>query len=245
MIPSPTQEQIYTSIRSFLIDVLPSGTVVVAAQVNRVPEPIDGSFVMVSLTRTSRLSTNFDALRDVRYIGSITNDVMTVQSVDFGTIREGSQLYGVGVIPNSMIGQQLTGVPGGAGTYSVSPPQDIALEVLASGAELLTQATEVSFQLDFHSDTLSAGGDMAQVVTTMFRDEYATRQFANQVPNYGLVPLHADDARQVPFQNEQQQYEWRWIVEAKCQANIAVSVTQQYADAVEVGLIEVDEKYPP
>ncbi len=245
MIPHPTQEEIHGAMRSFLLAVMPTGTGVYTAQANRVPEPKEQSFVMMSLTRMTRLGTNFDAFADVRYIGSIINNDMAVQSVDFGTIKVGANVYGIGVIDGTVITEQVDGTPGGTGNYKVFPPQDIALEVLASGAEILKQPTEVTFQLDFHSADMTTSGDMAQVVSTLFRDGFGVAQFANQSPNYGVVPLHADEASQMPFLNDQQQYEWRWVVQAKAQVDIDVSVPQQYADAVNVGLIEVDGRYPP
>jgi hypothetical protein len=61
----------------------------------------------------------------------------------------------------------------------------------------------------------------------------------------GVAPLHADDPRQMPFINDQSQYEWRWIIEACLQANQVVISPQQFADALEIGLIEVDSHYPP
>ena len=45
--------------------------------------------------------------------------------------------------------------------------------------------------------------------------------------------------------NDQQQYEWRWVVEAMLQANQVVSVPQQFADQVTVEIISVDASYPP
>lgn len=242
---TPTQSNIAAALRAFLLAVLPPGTAVVLAQQNRVPQQIDGSFVMMSLLRTVRLATNRDSHDDCRYIGTLAGDVLTVAEVDFGTIAPGRPVFGINVLPQTVITAQTSGAPGGVGTYTVSRPQTLGPAVLASGLQLLMQPTQITFQLDFHSDRMSEAGDMAQVVSTLLRDDFATTQFANQVPNYGVSPLHADDARQMPFQNEQKQYEWRWVVEANLQANIAVSLPQQYADQVDVGLIEVDTHYPP
>ncbi len=99
--------------------------------------------------------------------------------------------------------------------------------------------------MDFHSAPISNAGDMASVVSTLMRDAYAVQQFANQMPNFGVFPLYADDASQMPFQNDQQQWEWRWIVECLLQANITISIPQQFADSVQVEVISVDATYPP
>jgi hypothetical protein len=86
---------------------------------------------------------------------------------------------------------------------------------------------------------------MAQTVSTLMRDAFAVEQFAAQEPNYGVVPLLADDPRQRPFINAEQQVEWRWSVEAMLQANQVLSVPQQFADSASVDLVSVDAAYPP
>jgi hypothetical protein len=92
---------------------------------------------------------------------------------------------------------------------------------------------------------LSDAGDMAVTVSTLLRDEYGANQFANQSPHYDVTPLYADDARQLPFINDQQQYEWRWVVEALLQANVVVSVPMQFADVVGIEVISVEAEYAP
>ncbi len=80
---------------------------------------------------------------------------------------------------------------------------------------------------------------------TRLRDGFGVEPFANQSPNYGVVPLYADDARQLPFTNDQQQVETRWVVDALLQANVVVSVPQQFADTVGLVLEDVDAVFPP
>jgi hypothetical protein len=140
--------------------------------------------------------------------------------------------------------RQLTGTEGGIGTYEISVSQTVAEEVLSSGAKTAQQGVRATVQLDFHSATNSSG-DRANTVSTLFRDEFAVQQFAEQDPNYGVSPLYADDPAQRPFINDQKQYEWRWVVEARVQAEIEVSVPQQYADEVDATLVNVDAAYPP
>lgn len=246
MIPVPNQAGVYEAIRSFLGAVLPSGVPAVIGQQNRIPEIYDADFVMMALIRTTRLATNLNLNADVRFIGSITDDVMTVTEIDYGIILPGATVYGIDVSPFTTILEQTSGTPpGGVGTYKLSAPQAIGSEVLASGAFLITQPTELVCQLDFHSSDISNAGDMAQTVSTLFRDDYGTTQFANQAPQYGVTPLYCDDPKQVPFLNDQQQYEYRWSLDVRVQANMVVSVPQQYAEAAIVGLINVDATFPP
>jgi hypothetical protein len=246
---SPTESAILTALRSFLLAVLPSGTEVVQGQPNRAAEVQGTEFVVMSPPAFVRLETNVDSDADVRFVGSISGTVMTVtqaggvpDSSTFGAIAVGAAVFGVGVSDNTVVGVGGTGT-GGIGTYNVAPAQTVASEVLSSGAKSATQNAEVVVQLDFHSAS-GAGADMAQTASTLLRDEYGVRLFADQIPAIA-VPLYADDPAQRPFFNEQQQVEWRWVLDAHLQVNQTVSVPQQYADQIQVTVIDVDAAYPP
>lgn len=236
---SPTYEQLLTALKTFLGEVLP-GVTVVAGVVNRVPEPNAARFVTMNPIRIERLRTNVDAVEDVRFIGAIAGTALVVSEVSFGTIRPGATVQGTGVTANTKI---VSG-PGGLGTYVVSIAQTVSSQVLSTGEKTIEQGAKVTVQLDFHSSDLTAA-DMAVIVATAFRDEYAVERFAAQDPNYGVAPLYADDPRYVPFLNENQQSEWRWVLEAVLQINPVAVVPQQFADAVTVSLVDVDAAYPP
>lgn len=225
-----------------------TGVSVVSGQANRAPETVNPFFVVMTPIRFERIETNVDSYQDSKFTGSIAGTLMTVSAFDpvlDGPIEVGSQIFGVGVAAGTIVTALGTG-SGGTGTYQVSPSQTLSSRTLSAGVETLEQPTKVTVQLDFHSPDLSTAGDMAQTVSTLFRDDFAVQQFANQNPNYGdITPLYADDPKQVPFINDQQQYEWRWVVEAMLQANQVVSVPQQFADQVTVEIISVDASYPP
>lgn len=238
----PTQSNVQAALRSFLLAALP-GKKVVAGVVNRVPELRDSDFVVIIPLRFKRLETNTDSAADVRFTGSIAGTVLTVTDVDYGIILDGATVFGTGITAGTVVVTQTSGTTGGIGTYTVSESQTVGSRTLASGAQTLMQPAEVTVQMDFHSAG-TAGSDMAQTVSTLLRDPYGVEQFANQTPNYGVVPLHADDPKYMPFINEAQQYEWRWVVEACLQVNQTVSIPQQYADVVEVDLVSVDAAYP-
>ena len=242
---SPTQSDVQTALGQFLTSVMPAGVDIVVALGNRVPEPKTESFVVMTPLRFTRLATNLEQFADVKFIGAINDAVMTVSGVDFGTIVVGRPLYGVGIAAGSKIIAQISGMPGGVGTYSVSPAQTLDDRVLAAGSLVLTIAAEATVQLDFHAADTTAS-DLAEIVATTFRDEYATRFFgALPAPLDKISPFYADDPRLMPFVNDQSQYEWRWVVDARMQVNQQVVVSQQFADQVKVGLIEIDEYFPP
>lgn len=240
---APTESGILTALRTFLLAVLPAGVEVVKGQPNRVAEVAVKNFVVMSPPRYNRLRTNVDGDADVKFTGSIAGTAMTVTAVAFGAIAAGATVFGVGVADDTEVVSQTSGAPGGAGVYEVSESQTIAAQTLSSGATSLEQGAEVTVQLDFHSDD-GAAGDMAQVVSTVLRDQRGVAMFAAQDPNHGVVPLHADDPRQMPFHNEEQQVEWRWVLDACLQANQVVSLPQQYADSVEVEVLSVEAEFP-
>lgn len=242
---SPTQDDLTTAIRTFLISVLPDGTDVVLAQSNKVPEPTAADFVVMTPIRFDRLDTNLDSSLDEKMNGSISGSTMTITAVSpfsKGSIVLGGRIFGVNVAANTTVVAFVSG-SGGIGTYTVSPTQTLGPQTLSAGRKSMVQSARATVQLDFHSgdDTLASG--MAQTVSTLLRDEYGVTSFANQPSS--VVPLLADDPRQMPYLNAEQQYEWRWILEAQFQVNQQVSVPQEFADAVNVGLIEIDSHYPP
>lgn len=241
----PDQSNLTKAIRMFLQAELPPMTEIILAQGNRVPEPEGENFVVITPIRFVRLDTNLDESLDLKMTGTITVDVLDVTAASAlspGAIVVGSKIFGVDVEPGTTVVEFLTGT-GKVGTYKVTPEQTIGTRTLSAGRKALTQAAEVTVQLDFHSQNTAAAGNMAQTISTLIRDEYGVSAF--EAMGLGVVPFLADNPRQMPFINDQQQYEWRWILEARFQVNQQVSVPQEYADAVEVGLIEVDGRYPP
>ena len=107
--------------------------------------------------------------------------------------------------------------------YAYAPPPSNSL---AAGSETVTQAFEVTFQLDFHSANVGDSSDAAVMVSTLFRDDIAVRAFADS--GYPISPLYADDPKQMPFLNSEQEYETRWVLDAVLQVNAGVVWAQQF-----------------
>lgn len=245
MIIAPNESNILQQLRTFLLAVLPDGYDVVAGGDNRVPEPSTPNFVVMSPPRYERLETNVDTFEDAVFTGSISGAAMDITAVNpnfSGQIKIGSTIFGVGVAANTKVTALGTGT-GGLGTYVVNNSQTVSSETLAAGTQSITQNTKCTVQLDFHADD-GTSGDAAQTVSTLFRDAFAVEQFANQSPNYGVVPLLAEDPKYLPFINDSQQLEFRWVLDAQVQANQTAIVPQQFSDSVSVELISVDATYP-
>lgn len=240
---TPTNDNIFTALRSFLTSILPSNIEVVMGQLNRVPEVKGTEFVVLTIIRQERLATNRDQTLDVRIIGAMSAGTLLVNEVNPRPIQLGTVISGVDVPDGTTIDTQMTGDPGEPGAYTVSSTASASPAVLGAGYNDITQNTEITIQADVHSDDMAIAGNYSEIISTLFRDEYATNYFdALGMP---IEPLYASDPRQMPFLNDAQQYESRFVVELCLQANQTVRVPQQFMDSVDIGLIEVDSHYPP
>lgn len=102
-------------------------------------------------------------------------------------------------------------------------------------------AAEMGTKLTVQLDCYGAGsGEWAAMLTTLLRDEYAVEALAPD-----CAPLYAEDARMAPLVDAERQYEKRWIVGAVLQYNPTVSTPIEFADTLQVELVEIDERYPP
>lgn len=243
MTPSPTISNIMQSMGAFLTAVMPAGVGVIQGQPNRVAESTAARFIIMSQPRFERLETNVDSSTDAVFTGSIVGTALTITAVDprfpNAQLAPGSIIFGPSVAP----GTTITAGTGQIGGYTVNIAQTAAAQTISAGQTTITMATKVTIDLDFHA-TDGTSGDLANVVSTLLRDPFGVNQFANQSPNFGTVPLYADDAVQRPFFNDQQQVEFRWVVQALLQANITVTVPQQFADSASLNLISLFEEFP-
>jgi len=235
---SPNQDAIYLALWTFLTGIMPVGFPVLKGQVNRVPEPPNTNFAVMTFMRQERIETNVDTVSDVVFTASIAGTVMTVSDVRIGTIDVGAQVFGTGLAGGTatQVVALLSGT-GGAGTYTVTPSQIAASQQMAAGGQTFLQPTKLTIQVDVHGPD---GANNAQVISTLMRDPYAVERFAEL--NEDVIPLYADDPKQTPFLNENQQYEDRWTVEVMLQANQTVAgIPQQFAGSLVVDLVAADD----
>ncbi len=177
---SLTEVQTLTALRGFILGVLTTaGSEVIRGQDNRVPEPKEGDFVVMTPIMRERLEMNTDIF----------------------------------VQPQ--------------GTVSI-------------GSISFANPTKVTVQLDVHG-THSA--DNVHVLATLFRDDYGYQLL--QGSGFDVSPLYMSEPRQSPFINGEQQVEERWSVDAVLQCNPILTLPQQSAISLVVGLIDIDVVYPP
>jgi hypothetical protein len=65
--------------------------------------------------------------------GSIAGDVLTVSAVTSGTIVNGATVSGTGIATGTQVLSQLSGTPGGVGTYRVNIPEQTVASTTVSG----------------------------------------------------------------------------------------------------------------
>lgn len=97
-----------------------------------------------------------------------------------------------------------------------------------------------SIQLDVHGPL---GADNAWRISGLFRSSYACDQFAAGSVK-GMTPLYMEDPRQLPFITGEQQYEDRWIIETQIQANVTITVPQDFAAALALNLVSIEAGVP-
>ncbi len=204
---------------------------ILQAQLNRIPEPRTSDFLVMNILRWPRLATNFEAYADVVFTGSIVDDVLTVVDLQHGTIAARSPVFGEDVVPGTIIRRAGTV----DGTWIISPAQTVAERTLAAGLKTMMQPSQVAVQIDVHGPNSAS---FAQIVSTVFRSETATEAF--ELLNAAIAPLFADDPRQMPFHDGEQQYETRYIIEANFQVNQTVAIGQQFAQELEVTTLSIE-----
>ncbi len=101
-----------------------------------------------------------------------------------------------------------------------------------NGIVTLRMGTEYTIQVDCFGSTANY---RATVIALLWRDDAAVSQFPD-----GITPLYADDPRQIQFQNDQNQYEERWMVEIKLQYNALVSMPYESAQALNLAINRLD-----
>lgn len=234
------EEAIITAFRSFLVSEMPSLDVILG-QVNRVPEPQGDNFAVYWPLRHERLGTNILSYLDALAFGSIALTVLTVTAVEKGVLLPGTVLTDPDgfILPNTVITSQLSGTTGGAGTYRVSPSQTATPTEIRAGVRYDTQPTQMTLQVDVHGPN---SWDNVQIMTTLFKSIAGAEFF--DATGLDMAPLFCTEPKQTPFLNAEQQYENRWVIEAVFQCNPQVGTPQQFADQLEITLIDAVTAYP-
>lgn len=237
-----TESQALAALRTFLLDIVADGTEVVRGQVNRVAEPRGADFIVMWPIRQERLETNETSYADNDVVGSIAGTILTVTAIGHGAISPGVLLVDESelIAVDTTIIEQLSGSVGGTGTYRITPSQTVGSGVIYAGERRDLVATQWTVQIDVHGP---ASGNNARVIETLFRSDYGVT--ALEESGLTIAPLYCESPRELPFENAEQQTEYRWVIEAVMQISPIVSSPQRFADELDITTIEVDTTYPP
>ena len=180
LVVSPTQDDVLTAVRTLLLSIVPTGTIVLRGPVDRAAQPI-ADHILVTPVHRERLRTNL-------YLD-----------------------------------------------HAPPPGPD------PNGTVDMEQGTKLELQVDFYGETGGESGPAAwmDAFTTVWRSEYAVDALAPT-----CSPLYADEGRMMPLVTGEEQYLERWMVRAFLQYNPVTTAPQEYADVLDVTLINVDERYP-
>lgn len=105
--------------------------------------------------------------------------------------------------------------------------------------KFMDTSTQLDVQCDVHGPR---SGENVQVISTIFRDDYACQYFERGGTN--TRPLYASDPVQALFSNAENQGEERWRVEVSLQIEQVVQVPQQFFDELTADLASVEAVYP-
>lgn len=235
-VPSITENQVLEALGQLLTTILPPGVSVIIGQTSRVSSPLNDYVVMWPLSRP-RLATDIEEPDDTKFIASIAGTVMTVSELLGGLIEDGNTIFGIGVVQGTIVVEQTSGPVGGAGNYTISQTQNVSSTTMSTGTTILTQSTEFVVQLDVHGPN---SGDNAQVISTVIRSSYAVSQMAAS----GVTPLYSDDPRQAPFITAAQQWDERYTIDVHLQFKPSITTPQEFFDAVDLNLVDVDVVFP-
>lgn len=258
---SPTQIDVLSAVRNFLINVLPVSVEVIRGQQNRVSGPLGPDYVVMTPIMMKRLETNVNLYADCAFSGSISGTTLNVSNILHGTINAGNQLFGTGLATGTVT--YITGTisgTGGTGTYSISGALGvIPSQTFACGVFLALQPTEETIQIDVYGPN---SAENAQIISTLFRDNYSFQFFSGYgatpqgwapipiggtlaLPYDGVKPLYADDPRQMSQVFGEMQYELRWTIDAHVQVNQVVVAPQMFAGTLKISPLSVQATYPP
>ncbi len=240
-----TDTQALTALRAFLLTLVLPGTEVLLAQVNRVPEPAGADFIIMTPLLQRRLGTNTVTYFDNVFTGSITGSVLTVSAVakpasplSAGMLLTDTIWPTMSVAAGTVLGVQLTGTPGGIGTYAVSPAQTLVSETLLAGVRADLTEVELTVQTDYHGP---ASANNLRVVESLFRSEVGVDALA--ASGVDIAPLYCGDGRQAPFLNAEQMVENRWTMDLVMQVNPRVLTAQEFLTTIDISVIEVATEY--
>lgn len=98
------------------------------------------------------------------------------------------------------------------------------------------EVRQADIQVDIYGD---GAGNRANILETVFRSKYAWETI--KAIDSRLAPLYSSDAIQAPMTNAESQWQERYTITLSLQADITVTLPQDYFDSIEFTLQQVDK----
>jgi hypothetical protein len=246
LVITPDQDAIFLALWNFLTSILPAGNAVftgsIAGSVLTVTDVTEGTIAVNDVVLGDRVKAQTIVIPG----GTGSGGVGTYNLSQTSSVPVASQILSTGV---EIIQSQVDFVPEPKVQDFVKmtpmrfPRLATNLEAFtqlsaANNQKTVTQEAECVIQLDVHGPN---SANFAQIISTLTRSEDAVDFFNLQ--NSAITPLYADDPRQMPFNNSEQGYENRYVIEFHLQVNQTITAAQQFADQAAVELWSVE--HPP
>lgn len=106
----------------------------------------------------------------------------------------------------------------------------------STSAMSYTEVRRADLQIDIYGD---GAGDRANILETVFRSGYAWE--AIKALDARLSPLYSSDAIQAPMINAEEQWQERYTLTLSLQADIIVTLPQDYFETVEFTTEQADK----
>ncbi len=129
--------------------------------------PPQGASVTASIAAAAATSVTGSIAPSNTPSGRYGVTTLTVTGVTSGTLVPGATLSGTGVVAGTTIVSQLSGTPGGIGTYEVSIPQTVPSTAIAAAYGVVTVSAVASGALAI-GDVVSGAGVTAGTFITAF-----------------------------------------------------------------------------
>lgn len=169
------------------------------------------------------------------------------------SITEGNLFKALGDFLTSIVGDivvkgQVNRVPMPAGdTVYMTPGASVQLATVVqtytdegtTHTSNFKQSKQWAAQIDCYG---ASANDCAAAISTALRTIYACDFF--KATGLEIQPLYATDPQQLPLVTGENQYLERWGLQAVLQYNPVITVTQEFADQLVIGLINVDATFP-
>ncbi len=116
----------------------------------------------------------------------------------------------------------------------------------AKGQYSISETIEVPVQIDCYANTETGEDGMnamlrAQAIETIARSKLGVAHFKK----HGISVLYAENARNITLVDEDNRFHSRWSVTLNLSMRSVIQVNQDYFNAVNFELIEVDSRFKP